>query len=216
MQGAAGTRAPRELSPLDTVPFYHVITVTPGQAKDIQVTAPSTLSTYVVRAFAASSNGQTFGAAETEFTVRKTLSLTASVPRLLRAGDSGSVGVIVTFFGKASNAAPAAVDVSVEATGLKITGPVRQRIQFASSGSQKEVRFPVLAQDVGNGQVVFSAMNAAGNDSLAVDLETLVPQSPVVLASSFAVSPGQDWKEGLALPDAVSGVQILLRMSSVC
>jgi alpha-2-macroglobulin len=194
MQEAVGARTPRSTSPLDTVPFYQIIIVTPGQAKEVTVTAPNTLSTYVVRAFAASSDGQTFGAAETEFTVRRPLSLTPSVPRLLRAGDSGSVGVIVTFFGKASQAAPAAVEVSVEASGLKLTGPVRQQIEFAASGTQQEVRFPVSAQAVGDGKLVFTAMNAAANDSLAVELETLVPQPPVVVSSTFAVAHGQGWK----------------------
>lgn len=207
MQGAA--RAPRVTSPLDTVPFYRILTVTPGQAQNVEVTAPSTLSTYVVRAVAASADGETFGASETEFTVRRKLSLTPSVPRLLRAGDRGSAGVIVTFFGAASEAVPAVVKVAVEASGVKITAPAPQQIQFTASGAQKEVRFPVLAERVGDGKIVFSATTAAATDSLAVDLETLVPQAPVVVSSSFPVAPDQGWKEGLALPEAVPGMCLL-------
>lgn len=207
MQGGAGaSRAPRITSPLDTVPFYHIVTVTPGSTVEVTVTAPSTMSTYVVRAIAASSDGQTFGTGEAEFTVRRPLSLTPSVPRLLRAGDAGSAGVVVSYFGEASEAMPVTVGVSVEATGMTLTDPEPQIIQFTAPGTQKEVRFPVLAETVGEGNIVFTAASAAVIDALAVDLGTLVPQAPVVLASSFPVAPSQAWKEGLALPEAVPGV----------
>ena len=208
MQGGGGaSRAPRITSPLDTVPFYHVVTVTPSSTVELDVRSPATLSTYVVRAVAASSDGQTFGVGETEFTVRRPLSLTPSVPRLLRAGDTSSVGVIATYFGEASEANPAAVEVTVEPTGELLVSTEPQTVLFKASGTQEEVRFPVVARSVGESNIVFSAASTAATDSLAVDLDTLVPQAPVVLASSFPVAPAQDWKEGLDLPEAVPGVQ---------
>lgn len=223
LQGEAGTsRAPRVTSPLDTVPFYRVLTVMPGESTELEVTAPDTLTTYVLRTVAASSDGESFGTGQSEFTIRKPLSLTPSVPRLLRAGDSGTVGVIVTFFGAATQTSDTVVPaaVTVEASGPltlidpsgSATSPVSTvtiPIEFNGVGSQQEVRVPVVANTVGEGTITFSAsIGTTASDSLTVDLGTLVPQAPVVIATSFPVKASQGWKEGLRPPRAIAGMNV--------
>jgi Alpha-2-macroglobulin family len=205
----ASKRAPRTTSPLDTTPFFRVANVAAGSmGAQISVKAPATLSTYIVRAFAASSNGQVFGVSETEFTVRKQLSLTPSVPRLLRAGDAGTVGVVVTYFGAASKTDPAEVGVTLEVTGVILDSPAKQMLTFSGQGTQREARWNVVAEDVGTVTLIFTGAASMASDALQVDLETLVPQAPVVVASSFPVTANQGWKKGLQVPEAVPGALV--------
>lgn len=205
----AAPQAPRLISPLDTTPFFRVARLTPGSpTQQLQLTAPAALTTYVVRAFAASANGDVFGSQESELIVRRIVSLTPSAPRLLRTGDNGTAGVVVTFSGTATAAAPVTVTVSVTASGpVQLTGPSQASLVFDGSVTQQETRFDLTAVTTGSVELTFSAQAAAGSDALTVQLPSLLTQAPVVVATSFAVTPDpRGFQEGLAIPDAVPGV----------
>eukprot|EP00892_Ulva_mutabilis_P003496 jgi/Ulvmu1/1518/UM011_0248.1 len=216
--GGSATQAPRLISPLDTTPFFRVARLAPGTpTQQLQLTAPAALTTYVVRAFAASATGDIFGSEETELIVRRVVSLTPSAPRLLRTGDNGTAGVVVTFSGTATPAAPVTVTVSVTATGpVQLTGPTEASLVFDGSVTQQETRFDLTAVTTGDVQLTFSAEAAAGSDALQVELPSLLTQAPVVVATSFAVTPGpRGFQEGLAIPAAVPGTGSLSVVAGV-
>lgn len=182
--------------------------LTPGAStQQLQLTAPAALTTYVVRAFAASASGDVFGSEETELIVRRVVSLTPSVPRLLRTGDNGTAGVVVTFSGTATQAAPVTVTVSVASSGpVRLTSAAEAALVFDGSLTQQETRFDLTALTTGDVQLTFSAEAAAGSDSVQVELPSLLTQAPVVVATSFAVTPSpQGFQEGLDIPAAVPG-----------
>ena len=208
----------REVSPLDVTPLFAAmrITATPADQAtgEFAFEAPATLSTYVVRAYAASASGDVFGTSEHEVIVRRTVSLTPAVPRIVRIADNGTVGAVVTYSGTATADAPVSVDITADISGAgELSGPATRTVEFDGSASTTEVRFDVRATATGTVTVALEATRGGlVVDSLLMTVESLLQQAPVTLASSFAVSAAADWQEGLQLPDAYPGALTVLCM----
>ena len=67
----------------------------------VTFSAPPNFGTFVLRAYAVDGPRALYGSAETELIVRRSLSLTASLPRFSRVGDAFEAGVLVTAAGLA-------------------------------------------------------------------------------------------------------------------
>ena len=84
--------------------------------------APPNLGTFVLRAIAVSPSLE-FGTSETEIIVRRSLSVTAAIPRFARVSDSFSAGVIVTqqgSCGQPANCPDVTVTVSINGTAVEL------------------------------------------------------------------------------------------------
>ncbi|PNG99586.1 hypothetical protein TSOC_014631, partial [Tetrabaena socialis] len=75
----------------------------------VNFTAPPNLGTFAIRAYVAAGSIAKYGSAETKVVVRRLLSLTPSVPRFVRVGDSFEAGAVVTV-----GSAPATVTVTLQ------------------------------------------------------------------------------------------------------
>jgi hypothetical protein len=83
----------------------------------VTFTAPPNLGTFVVRAYATVGASGRYGSGEGRLVVRRTLSLTPSVPRFVRVGDTFEAGAVVTV-----ESAPATVNVSVTVSAVVFWG----------------------------------------------------------------------------------------------
>lgn len=100
-------------------PLFTVLRARPDGRGQFNFTAPPSLGTYVVRAYAATV-GAGYGGAEVQLRVRRPLSLTPSLPRFARLGDVFEAGVLVTL--APGVAGGAVLKLSCEATSNKGDG----------------------------------------------------------------------------------------------
>ncbi|GLI63593.1 hypothetical protein VaNZ11_006598 [Volvox africanus] len=195
--------------------FSYSLADSQGRA-DFNFTAPQNLGAFVIRAYAAAGRTAKYGSAEGEVVVRRRLSLTPSVPKFVRVGDTFEAGVVVTV-----GSAPATVNVTLQVlnqskSSLKSVGPISQTVTFSRGDDlQMEVRFNFTARAVGTASLVFAASDSAlggGKDSLQVEIDSEGQQGDVWLATSFALASNasatrsnSSWVEGIDLPAAVPG-----------
>jgi hypothetical protein len=197
----------------DTVlPLFEVFTLTPEMAANhtVTLTAPDKLSTYVVHAVVATTSSIVVQTAN--FTVAaSTVSLTSTVPRILRVGDNATAGVIVSFTGTQSFAFPLTVDVYASAVATSGTGATLKplgvsptaaewreaadgdanatsikataRVTLESPTDSEEVRFALYAaEQIGVTEVRFEASVAGVGIVDAVAVEvTTVQQQEAVM-----------------------------------
>ncbi|KAG1668836.1 hypothetical protein FOA52_004931 [Chlamydomonas sp. UWO 241] len=196
-------------------PLFMVARTSAIGAGAVTFTAPANLGTFVMRAYVVEGSTARYGAAETEVVVRRLLSLTPSLPRFVRIGDTFEAGVIVTGTGVEAGDPALTVGVGYElaaASPAPINGTGSSSKVVAISGEQKqqEVLFSFQATALGTANVTFSVTDGMGTvDSVQLELEVLGRQSPITVATSFPlrVSNASDapWQEGLDLPSAVPG-----------
>ncbi|EFJ40250.1 hypothetical protein VOLCADRAFT_99980 [Volvox carteri f. nagariensis] len=123
--------------------FTHVLADSTGRAT-FNFTAPQNLGTFVIRAFAAAGSVAKYGSGESKLVVRRSLSLTPSVPAFVRVGDVFEGGVVVTV-----GSAPATVTVSLQVlsgNSLRVVGTLVKQVTFTggSGGDLQEERASLL------------------------------------------------------------------------
>jgi uncharacterized protein YfaS (alpha-2-macroglobulin family) len=206
-------------------PLFEVFTLTPEMAANhtITFTAPDKLSTYVVRAIVATASSLVVTSATANVTIAATtVSLTPTVPRILRVSDNATAGVIVSFTGSGASAFPLAVDIHASAVAtsgagatLMPLGPtatadgfVTARVMLKSLTDSQEVRFPLLAaEQVGVTEVRFKA-TAKGMgivDAVAVQVATVPLQEAITQGGSLKLAGGATVSQGLTLSPTVPG-----------
>lgn len=158
-----------------------------------------------------------YGAAESQVIVRRSLSLTAALPRFARVGDKFEAGVVVTATALPVGDADVAADVTLvlgEASGpLTLTNPAATKVSVSLSrkSPQKTARYSFKARSIGTASLTFAVLDSEGVvvDSVVLQLEVKGQQSEVTVATSFPLRPnngsGTTWQEGLALPETVPG-----------
>jgi hypothetical protein len=185
--------------------------------------APDKLSTYVVRAFAAIASSQFVSSATKNVTVRAPeVSLTPSLPRILRVGDKSSVGVIVTNTGNFTGTQDVTVRVALgansttngtlfsldNAEGGSNPG-IFKTIMLTGANATVEVRFGYNADSQGLTTFEFVAEIAGKEgaaDAVAVEVQTLPPQEEVFRGATNIITAGEPAQQGVSLPDALPGV----------
>ncbi|KAG1668837.1 hypothetical protein FOA52_004932 [Chlamydomonas sp. UWO 241] len=196
-------------------PLFMVARTSALGAGAVTFNAPANLGTFVIRAYAVEGSTARYGAAVTEVVVRRLLSLTPSLPRFVRIGDTFAAGVIVTGTGVEAGNPALTVGVGYKlaaASPAPINGTGSSSKVVAISGEQKqqEVLFSFQATALGTANITFSVTEGLGTvDSVQLELEVLGRQSPITVATSFPLraSNASDapWQEGLDLPSAVPG-----------
>ena len=120
--------------------YYNANLVTGADgAASVSFRLPDTLTTFRVMGVATSQDDR-YGHGQSTLTTSKPLMARPALPRLLRAGDTLQASLIVS----AKDFGPAEADVSLEASGVALSGPSSQRVKLAKNGSV-EVRFPLSA-----------------------------------------------------------------------
>lgn len=208
-------------------PLFTVIKATADGSAAATFTAPDNLGTFVVRAYAAAPKpasvsdpvGVVYGSAESELVVRRTVSLTPSLPRQVRAGDNFTAGVLVDAPGVTAETKVTVTAALVAPKGegsvsnpLALNDPASVTVTLGPGNTQQEARFNFRARGLGVQNITFKA--SAGSSDVADQVQLEVPvggkQGAVWLATSFAVrgsnsSTVANRVEGLALPRADNG-----------
>jgi uncharacterized protein YfaS (alpha-2-macroglobulin family) len=149
-----------------------VMTGKDGKAK-VSFKLPESLTTFRLMAVATTPEDR-YGYAETRVVTNKRLMARPALPRLLRAGDNASAGIVLS----AKGFGPADVNVTLRASGLDVQGPTTQSVKLPRDGSA-EVRFPLAASTVGTSKLRFDVSGTAGGvtekDAVEVERRILSP-----------------------------------------
>mmetsp|Transcript_14647 Transcript_14647/g.36469 ORF Transcript_14647/g.36469 Transcript_14647/m.36469 type:complete len:2268 (-) Transcript_14647:639-7442(-) len=215
---SSSTPSVRLASDFATTPLFVAVRTAADGTGAATFTAPANLGSFVVRAYAVARGGGALGAGEARLIVRRTLSLTPSLPRAVRAGDVFQAGVVVTLAGglRAGEAVSVLVlvgcDVGEGGEGgaegggdtspLRLTGGNTTLVTLTAGSLQAEARFNLSAAALGSATLRFAAAvvvpegsggdggsSEVSSDALEVSVPVLAQQSAVWVATSFALRP---------------------------
>jgi hypothetical protein len=199
----------------------------------VPFTLPDNIATFDVRVYV-SSTASTFGHASTSVKSRRNVSLVPSLPRVVRPGDHFDCGVSVT--GITDSAGPGLPEPGVDIKAILssealvslrqadldrygVAGATKA-LSTQMGGGPHEIIFPMSAASVSQGggigeaKLTFKASLQGSStsvlDAFETNLSVKAPQSPVLVATSVALTgegAGKtvQWTEGIALPRAMPG-----------
>ena len=188
----------------------------------LTIKAPANLGAFAIRAYAVTKGvpktSSKYGSNDTQVIVRNPLSLTESVPRIVRIGDLFDAGAIVTVPGLT---APEKVEVTAtivppngtdQLAPLKLNaGTATNTITLTPNKTNLEVRFRFQAVALGDAvvQIRAKALGSGEGDAVQLEIPVLGRQGPVYIGTSFAVpvsnGSAATAQEGLDLPPAEPG-----------
>ncbi len=172
---------------------------------------PDSTTKYRVMAVAASRDSK-LGSGDASVRTKKPLMMRPLLPRVIRAGDALSAGVVV------HNETDAALDanVTIDAKGLLVDSPSVRQAAIPAHGSV-QLRWPVRAARVGKVALQFHATGGNEKDALAFEREVLSPS--VIETMSLAGATPQRVQEALAPLDKVradvGGLEVSLSASAL-
>jgi hypothetical protein len=206
----AASGALRERKDFRTTAHYDptLMTDANGVAK-ARINLPDSLTSYRITAVAAAADDRT-GSGEADLQVSLPLMVRPAVPRILRAGDTVSIGALIT----SRLAGRSGVDIEVSAKGLTPLGDLKRRVEVKRN-EPVEARFSFSAPRVGKAIIQLTA-KADGGPSDRVTLEREVRAPAVLEAAALYGQTEASAKERLgdlaAMRDDVGGLE--LRLSS--
>ena len=207
--GAASSAA-RERKDFRTTAYYNPALVTDanGIAK-ARFTLPDSLTTYRITAVAAAEDDRT-GSGEADLLASLPLMVRPAAPRILRAGDTVSIGAILT----SRLPGIASVEVEASAEGLTPLGDLRRRVEVKRN-EPADVRFLFSAPKVGAATIRLSAKEGGGaSDAVTLKREVRAPVAleAVALYGQTNASAKERLGDFAAMRDDVGGLE--LRLSS--
>lgn len=154
---------------------------------------PDTVTTYRLMAVAVGSQN-TFGSAQSEFKVQKTLMMRQAMPRFLRPGDIAQAGVVVNHLTGESQQ----VTVSLETIDEKLFSLRTKRSQTLAVGAKETTafRFELTAADVeGASEIIFAASTKTAKGEFRDKVQLTLPvkrlQPRQAISVSGILDPGQ-------------------------
>lgn len=177
-------------------PYFNpsIITDEKGDAT-IKFTLPDNLTTFKIMA-AVHTKDASFGKADKRIVSTKPLVLKPSMPSFVRLGDKFKAGVMV-FNGTDKEGE---VTVSMENKGFTFSGNTSQSLVIAP-GEEKEVLFSFEAEEVCEGELVFSSQMGDYSDAILKKISVEKPVLTETVATS-GVSEGEK-EEALLVPETV-------------
>jgi uncharacterized protein YfaS (alpha-2-macroglobulin family) len=154
--------------------FPSLYSNTQGKVR-VEVPLPDNLTSWRLTARAITL-GSRVGQNNANIEVKQALMVRPVLPRILTVGDQT---VLTTFIHNYSGQLQT-IDVSMESAGLEIQGKAVQKVTV-SEGQAKPVIWPVIAQNVGEAKLKFTA---AGPDGLADAISLSIPIQPAAVPSS--------------------------------
>ncbi|MGH9272525.1 MAG: alpha-2-macroglobulin family protein, partial [Ilumatobacteraceae bacterium] len=163
----------------------------------VELQLPDSLTRYRVMVVAAAGTQQ-FGTAEANVTAELPLMVRPTAPRFLNFGDRVELPVVV------QNDDDAAVDadVVVESANLGADLPAGVRVTVPAN-DQVEVRFPLAAEQVGQGALRVSAVSGDRADSATVSLPVYTPSTSETFATYGELDGGAAVQPVLAPTDVI-------------
>lgn len=159
---------------------------------------PDSLTTYRIMAVAADKSSR-FGSGDSEIRINKPVVLKAAFPRFLTRGDTAFFGSVVT--SQLEEAGSAIVTMrSLNPDVLQISGVTRRVVQVAAGGS-REVRFDVVAKNVGRARVQTTVRLGGESDAFEESVPVEVTVSPETVAVYGEAQP--DARQPFAMPTGI-------------
>lgn len=154
-----------------------VITDAEGRAR-VEFEVPDNLTTWRIMAVAVS-EGDRFGAGQSEVKVAKPLLALPALPRVARVGDQFEAGVVVhTHRFEAPR-----VTVTASAEGLKLQSEPQKAVEL-EPGKATEVRFRFVAEKAGIATLRFAVEGGGERDGVEQKLPIQLPVSMEAVATS--------------------------------
>lgn len=185
----------------DTAYWNAVVMTNEAGEGEVEFKLPDNLTTWQVLAIG-TTNDTLVGSQKADFLVTKDVLLRPVLPRFMIVEDSATVGAIVhNYLDQGID-----VDVSLQATGVKLNGPTSQRIHL-NSREEKRVEFPLTV--LNETEATFNFKAIATNDQNIGDIveQKLPIQSfsfPEVVASSTVLTDNAKYVENIWLPVGVN------------
>jgi uncharacterized protein YfaS (alpha-2-macroglobulin family) len=183
--GAGAAEPIRMRSDFRALALFAASVVTDAQGRaEVPLSVPDNLTRYRVLAVAATP-GREFGARESTLSVRLPLMVRPSPPRFLNFGDRLELPVVV----QNQTESPLAVDVAVEAQGVKLTAGAGRRVAVPANG-RVEVRFPMAVEHVGTARIGIGAASGSWADAAQVEFPVWTPATSEAFASYGQIDSG--------------------------
>eukprot|EP00850_Spirogloea_muscicola_P005701 SM000026S08950 [mRNA] locus=s26:605341:618729:- [translate_table: standard] len=162
---------------------------------------PANVRSLAINAYAATKDHR-FASAEAQMVVRRSISLRASAPKLVRLGDVFEAGVNVVL----DNYTPEkGINVSIELTssGVRTVGNTTTT-KYILGPATGEAVFHFSAHAVGVAVLHFKAVvGHEVEDQVEAKLQVEALHEVVMLSSSFVLSAGEERQEGVEIPPAL-------------
>jgi hypothetical protein len=199
----------------ETVPlFAPKISVGASGRATVTWNVPDNLGSFNIRAYAITPSGQT-AVAEASQIVRKDFNLVPSIPRISRAGDIFSCGVLVTAADLAVHN-DVAISVAVASSGLVLTSAATQTVTI---DGPTEITWSFESRGLdSSASLTFTLVAGEDTDAFQTSLSVLSPQGTVFLATSMALQAAAaktPWMEAVQLPEAIAGSGSLVLTAGV-
>ena len=185
----------------------NVVTDGSGSAR-VAFKLPGNSTLWIVTAVAADASGR-FGEGTAEFASRGGLTMVASVPQFLRAGDVAMGSVRLATGPKAKGRE---LSLEIETSGALKAGNKAEEVKLTAK-DEEIIPFELTASDVGVGQV---ALKVKANDDLRTDRRE-VPIRPAAVGDRMLVSKlgGGDLELNVPAGVAVSNIELNLMPTTV-
>ncbi len=172
--------------------FWAPSLVTDGNGEaTFSFVAPDNLTTFRVMAVAADV-GEMFGAGEKPLLITKPLVLSPALTRILRPGDSATMGVLVN--NRTAVAGVAKVKMQVTGAVASIT---TAEVNVPANGTAR-VNFPIVASNVEQAQFTFDATLGAERDALTLPVPVVhTPQVTQRTVASLDISADKPFAQTL-------------------
>src|SRR5262249_15671613 len=164
----------------------------------VDVKLPESLTTYRIMAVSGDKASR-FGSGESEIRINKPVVLKSAFPRFLTRGDTAHFGSVITSQLKEGGTATITMR-SLDPEILQISGETKRTVQIGANAST-EVRFDVVARNVGRARVQTTVKLNGENDAFEESVPVQVTVSPESVAAYGEASP--DASEPLSIPTAV-------------
>ncbi len=163
--------------------FWDGDIVTDGDGKaTVDVKLPDNLTTWRMQVRAISGN-ILVGQGSNDLLSTQPLLLRPALPRFLRVGDQPTLRLLITN----ATDADANVDVSLEASGIDVTGPLEQTVPVKARGTAV-VSWPASVTDEGEASLTFSASGGGNSDAVKQTLPIYLDTTPETTATGGVVT----------------------------
>ncbi|HJZ74931.1 MAG TPA: Ig-like domain-containing protein [Vicinamibacterales bacterium] len=174
-----------------------VITDSRGHAS-VDVKLPESLTTYRIMAVSGDKASR-FGSGESEIRINKPVVLKSAFPRFLTRGDRAYFGSVITSQLKEAGTATITMR-SLDPEVLEIAGDARRSVRVGANASI-EVRFDVVAKNVGRARVQTSVRLGGESDAFEEIVPVEITVSPESVAAYGEAAP--DAAQPLSMPAGI-------------
>jgi alpha-2-macroglobulin len=164
----------------------------------VDVKLPESLTTYRIMAVSGD-RASRFGSGESEIRINKPVVLKSAFPRFMSRGDTAHFGSVITNQLKEGGAATVTMR-SLDPEILQIAGESKRTVQVGANSST-EVRFDVIARNVGRARVQATVRLGGESDAFEESVPVQVTVSPESVAVYGEASP--EASQPVSLPTGI-------------